>query len=306
MKVKHLLSIIAIVIVTIGVVTFFSSISKTNNVSKGPQFLYSIAGDAPNHNLNEPTYAIADMKGNVLVSDSGNHRIRVFSNKGQFLYEFGGPGSKRPLLYPYGIGLVGSNRVIVADTGAGALYEFNTRGEYVKTWLEAKTGFEPAGVFVARDKKVYVSDMAGKQIQVFSDEGKLLSKIKPEQVSLDAPQGLAVNEDGNIWVADGANYNVKLLTPKGELKSIFDGGPQRALAMAKGLALDKQGRIYVADTLSNIVRVFDKDGNDLASFGQVDDKQSSLQLPVGLSVDGDGKIYVADQGNNNIQVWDWK
>jgi DNA-binding beta-propeller fold protein YncE len=301
MKVKHLLAIVAAVLVTIGVVTFFSG---TPVVKKGPQFLYSISGSF-GQSLLEPAFAIADDKGVVFVADSGNRRIRVFSDKGRFLYEFGGPRSVKELLYPYGIGFV-EDKVIVADTGAGALYEFNRQGEYVGTWLEPKTGVEPAGVFVAPDRNVYVTDLAGGRVLVFSGAGKLLREIKPRQVALGAPQGIAVNKDGGVWVADGGNYNVKLLRPDGDLQTIFDGGPKGALTMAKGLAVDKKGRIYVADTLSKIIRVFDQDGNDLAGFGRVADGTNSLQLPVGLSVDGGGKIYVADQGSNMVHVWAWK
>ncbi|MHB9095832.1 MAG: NHL repeat-containing protein, partial [Eubacteriales bacterium] len=140
----------------------------------------------------------------------------------------------------------------------------------------------------------------------FSGKGELLQKIRSPKVTLKAPHGIAVNDDGTVWVADGGNYNVKLLKPDGELLTIFDGGPKWPLTMAKGLAVDKQGRVYVADTLSNLVRVFDKNGNDLFSIGPVNDKPSVFRLPVGLSIDRSGRIYVADQGNNKIQVWGWR
>ena len=305
MKVKHVLGVIALLLVTIGILTFFSSVNQGAK-SSGPQFLFDITGwDAPDHTLREPTFAVADQDGDIYVADSGNRRVRVFNRKGRFRFEFGGPDSKKPLLFPYGIGIA-DGKVIVADTGAGALYEFNSEGDYVKTWVEPKTGVQPAGVFVAPEQKVYVTDMAGRQVLVFSKEGKMLQKISSKQVPLGSPQGLSVNADGTVWVADGGNYNIKLLKPDGELVTIFDGGPARALTMAKGLAVDDKGRIYVADTLSNTVRGFDKAGGDLFTFGPKGEKQSSLQLPVGLSIDSDGRIYVADQGNNKIQVWGWK
>lgn len=299
-KVKYLLIISAMVIVTIFIVTFFS----TNNSGKGPQFLYNINGDS-DHALKEPVFAVASPAGDVYVSDAGNHLVRVFSKKGRFLYEFGGRGSKKVLEYPYGIGFL-KDGVIVADTAAGALYEFNDRGEYIKTWLGPEAKAQPAGVFVAEDDNVYVTDLAANQILVFSDEGKLQRKIQPREVSLNSPQGLAVNKDGTVWVADGGNYNIKLIKPNGEVKTVFDGGPKWALTMAKGLAVDKKGRIYVADTLSNVIRVFDKDSSDLTSFGPVNDKESVFKFPVGLFVDSSGQIYIADQGNNQVQVWEWK
>lgn len=302
MKLKHFLAgIIVIAVIAAGTGLFLNYLLI--KPSSEPQFLYTITGKTA-HLLKEPTFAIADDKGRVFVADSGNHRVRVFDKKGNFKSDIGGSESQKPLVYPYGIGLLDKDRIIVADTGAGALYEYNLRGEYVKTWLDADAKSQPAGVFVAQDKTVYVSDLASKQVLVFEETGQLVKKIKPLQTQLEAPLGVAVNQDGTIWVADGGNYNVKLLNNKDQVTNVFDGGPKNALSTAKGLAVDKQDRIYVADTMSNVVRVFDKQGNDLFSMGK--GQQNIFLLPNGLSIDGDGKIYIADQGNNRIQVWAWK
>lgn len=308
MKVKPKFKLILIVLIGIailaaGVALYFLFKQQIKNASKEPQLLYAIAGDSA-HLLNEPTYAIADAKGGVFVADSGNHRVRVFDKKGNYKSDIGGPTSQKPLIYPYGIGMLDKDRIIVADTGAGALYEYTIQGEYVKTWLGADAKSQPAGVFVAQDRTVYVSDLANKQILVFTETGQLVKNIKPLQTQLEAPLGVAANQDGTVWVADGGNYNVKLLNNNNQVTNVFDGGPKNALSTAKGLAVDKQGRIYVADTMSNVVRVFDNQGNDLFSMGK--DQQNTFLLPNGVSIDGDGKIYIADQGSNRIQVWGWK
>jgi DNA-binding beta-propeller fold protein YncE len=307
MKVKHLLGIIAIVLVTIGVVTFFSQSGGNNadSVSR-PKFLFSIMGEGSKTGLKEPSFAISDNRGKIFVSDTGNKRICVFNNQGNFLYDFGGTGSKKPLVYPYGIGIIDSKRVIVADTGAGALYEYNTKGEFVKLWLDTSAGIQPAAIHIVPDKEVYITDLAGRQVVVFSPEGKLLRKITSKGASLGALLGMAVESNGDIWLADGSNYNVKLLSQQGTVKKVFDGGPKLPLSMAKGLALDQQGRVYVADTLSDVIRVFDKNGNDLITIGTVNEGKRSFQLPVGVSVDNNGKVYIADQGNNKVQVWGWR
>ena len=304
MKVNHkaiLIVIIGIAVIAAGVIYFL--FKNQTNVSSKPHFLYAIAGGNTN-SLKEPTYAIADEKGTVYVADSGNHRVRIFDNKGTYKADLGGPNSKKPLVYPYGIALLDNGRVIVADLGAGALYEYTVRGEYVKAWLNAGKNFQPAGISVGTDQYIYVTDLAGKQVLVFDQAGKLVKKIKPLITKLDVPLGIIANEDGSVWVADGGNYNVKLLNSNYQVKNVFDGGPKNALSTAKGLAVDKQGRIYVADTMSNLVRVFDKQGNDLFSVGK--DQQTNLSLPNGLSIDSANRIYIANQGSNQIQVWGWK
>ena len=304
MKTKiKVISIVLLIIAVIAAGIIYFLFSQSNKVSKAPHFLYAIAGGNTNL-LKEPTYAIANEKGTVFVADSGNHRVRIFDNKGTYKADLGGPNSKKPLVYPYGIALLGNGNLIVADIGAGALYEYTVQGEYIKAWLNAGQNYQPAAISVGIDRHIYLTDLAGKQVLVFDQAGKLVKKIKPLITKLDVPLGIISNEDGSVWVADGGNYNVKLLNSNYQVMNVFDGGPKNALSTAKGLAMDKQGRIYVADTMANEVRVFDNQGNDLFSIGK--DKQPNLSLPNGLSIDSANRIYIANQGSNQIQVWGWK
>lgn len=302
MKVKHLIALLAVLVIAVSAHAFNFAFTQT---PKSLQLLSSITGGSSEHKLKEPAYAIADQAGKVYVADAGNHSVKVFDRQGSYLYEFSKTKAKEQLVYPYGIGILTRNRIVVADPGAGALYEYNSQGEYLSTWLEPRQKAQPAAVFVT-DGKVYVTDLTSRQILVFNDRGKLLRKIKPQKVELGSPLGVAVNKDGTLWVADGSNYNLKLLGENGEIKTIFDGGPKNSLSMAKGLTVDRQGRIFVADTLSNTIRVFDQTGKDLFSLGAQEDQQSQFLLPLGLSIDNDGKLYVADQGNNRIQIWCWQ
>nr|WP_269438171.1 6-bladed beta-propeller [Phosphitispora fastidiosa] len=73
--------------------------------------------------------------------------------------------------------------------------------------------------------------------------------------------------------------------------------------MVRGVAVDGNGRLYVVDTISGRVRVFDKNGGYLFSFGQPGSGDGEFVYPVGIHVDDSGKIYIADWGNNRIQVW---
>lgn len=301
MKVKHLLALLALVVIVYVAHAFNLAFTQ---FPKQPQYLFSITGGSGNHKLKDPTYALTDNEGKIFVADGGNHAVKVFSRQGSFLYEFNKTTNKASLIYPYGLGLLTGQRIVVADPGAGTLYEFNTQGKYLQTWIKPEDKLRPGAVFVTQGK-VYVTDLLGRQILVFDDRGKLLHKIKPQTVDLGAPQGLNVDNQANLWVADGSNYNVKLLGETGELKTVFDGGPQQALSMAKGLAVDGQGRIYVADQLANLIRVFDGKGNDLFSLG-LPAEQGQFLLPLGLSIDASGKIYIADQGHHQIQVWGWQ
>ncbi len=301
MKVKHILLIIIIVGAAASAV-YFGLLS--GDTVEGPKPLHMFDGGQKNR-FKEPSLAVTDHKGRIVVADSGNHRIVILNSNGKFITEIGGPKSEKPLNYPYGLGLIGKDSLLVADIEAGALLEYSLKGKFRRSW-HSGGNFKPAGVFVTPDREVYVSDLAGKQILIFTEQGKLLKAIKPRNVELDAPQGIWVNPDGTVWVADSGNYNVKLLGKNGELLNIFDGGPDLPLSSAKGLAVDDRGRIYVSDTLSSIIRVFDSKGNNIERIGQENELGTELQFPVGLFVDGEDNLYITDQGNNKIQVWNLK
>lgn len=307
MKIKYLLGIAVILAVIAGTVFFLSRNGgdKPSGPERDIHLLFEITGGA--HKLKDPVYALADDKGRIFVADAGNRVVKVFGKEGQYLFEFGGPGSEKALVYPYGLGIIDSDRLIVTDLGAGAIYEFSATGDFMKTWLPPGKESGPAAVSVSPEKKVYVTDMTGDQVLVFTPDGKLEDKLKPLRVGLKAPQGLAADKDGTVWVADGGNYNIKLLKSDGSVITAFDGGPAWPLSTVKGLTLDKEGRIYVADTLAKTVRIFEKNGGDLGGFGWGrDKKESSFLMPTGVSVDNTGHIFVADQGRNTIQIWTWK
>ncbi|HEX3032633.1 MAG TPA: hypothetical protein VHS59_10390 [Bacillota bacterium] len=303
MKVKHLLVLLLLAGVSLVVIIFprghlYVKATDMTTESKGFQLLYSIKGSGA-YRLTRPSFAVADDRGRVYIADSGNQRGLVFSQTGRMLFQFGDAKSAMPLVYPYGIGLLDSS-IIVADPGAGAIREYDQAGKYLRTWLGPEARVLPGQISVSGNQEVYVTDMAGKQILVFSPGGKLVRRVKPAEIGLGLPQGVAVNDDDNsIWVVDSENYNVKLLSPQGKLLLLFDGGPEWALSAPKGLAVDKTKGVYVSDALTNSVRLFDFKGGEIT-------QQDSLRQPAGLSVDKKGRLYIADQGNDCIQVWTWK
>lgn len=301
MKVKHLLGPVLLIVVSVLGFLIYEYVAGTNH-DPSLDYILSISGGNKTR-LKEPTYAIANEDGKIFIADSGNHRIAVFDKRGHFLYDIGGTGSRKPLFYPVAIGILG-DKLLIGDVGSNSIFLYNQDGKYISNWTNVK-GIKPFGIFIDKNKRIFVSDLAGKQILVFSKDGKLVKKIKPEKVAIDTPAGIALDSKDNLWVADSGNYNVKMIDQNGQVKEIFDGGPQKPLAMAKGLAVDSKDYIYVADTLSGEIRIFDSFGNDLESIGLSGDKAQTLHYPVGVSSYND-RIYIADQGSNNVQIWSWR
>jgi outer membrane protein assembly factor BamB len=112
-----------------------------------------------------------------------------------------------------------------------------------------------------------------------------------------SPQGLALDAQGNVYVADRGSRRVQVFDAQGGfLMAITDPrftGPRY-------VALDEVGRIYVSDA-SERVDVFDRRGDPLQSFGQSGSLPSQFSQIADLVVDAAGDLYVVDSGNARVQ-----
>jgi len=118
------------------------------------------------------------------------------------------------------------------------------------------------------------------------------------------PIGIAVDLQGNIYVADTDNHRIQMLDGYGSFIRQWggEGGADGRFSYPRGIAVDDGGRIYVADTGNHRVQVFAQNGSHLLSFGSYGSGEYGLLQPSGIAVDT-AYIYIADTGNNRIQVF---
>ncbi len=70
------------------------------------------------------------------------------------------------------------------------------------------------------------------------------------------------------------------------------------------LALSQDEKLYLADTDNHCIKVFNKEGGFLFSFGAEGDGDGYFNRPQGLVISKDGKIFVSDTDNRRIEVFD--
>jgi hypothetical protein len=108
--------------------------------------------------------------------------------------------------------------------------------------------------------------------------------------------GVALDANGNIYIADTANNRIQSFAADGTLLSTWDGlhGPT-------GIALDAAGNLYAADTDANRIVELAPDGTELASWGSWGSALGQFQQPQGIAVDpNQGTLYVADTLSNRV------
>ena len=117
------------------------------------------------------------------------------------------------------------------------------------------------------------------------------------------PKQVAVNDRGEIAVADNANHRMQLFDSKGAYLRSFGRKGRNAKSFHHGIAINKDRNIYVSECHNHIVQIFSWEGKHLGSFGGEGSLDSQLLYPRGLSLDSTGNVIVTDQGNNLIKIF---
>jgi uncharacterized protein YjiK len=139
---------------------------------------------------------------------------------------------------------------------------------------------------------------------------------------LNGPYGLAIDNAGNLYIADPANNRVRKVALGTGIISTFagngtagysgDNGPATSaeLKIPLGVALDGAGNLYIADEGNSVIRKVNASGtittiagnNTVGYSGDTGPATSaSLYGPTGVAVDSSGNLYIADTGNNRVR-----
>lgn len=120
------------------------------------------------------------------------------------------------------------------------------------------------------------------------------------------PNGLTLDSSGNLYVADGANWRIRKVTPAGVVTTVEGLGPMNAISDVK---VDANGNVYATDVIQNVIWKITPTGSISAFVGTInvtggaDGTGAAAQFnsPGGMALDANGNIFVADGGNDTIR-----
>jgi DNA-binding beta-propeller fold protein YncE len=119
---------------------------------------------------------------------------------------------------------------------------------------------------------------------------------------LNTPRGVALDSQGNVYVADTLNHRIEKFNRAGQALTTWgtEGSGDGQFKEPMGVAVDAQGNVFVADTWNHRVQKFDSTGKFVSKWNG----QPGFWGPRAIAVDGQGNVYVTDTGNKRIQKFD--
>ncbi|XP_067420725.1 tripartite motif-containing protein 3 isoform X2 [Emydura macquarii macquarii] len=243
--------------------------------------------------------------GRIVVADSNNQCVQVFSNEGQFRLRFGVRGrSPGQLQRPTGVTVDMNGDIIVADYDNRWVSIFSPEGKF-KTKIGAGRLMGPKGVAVDRNGHIIVVDNKACCVFIFQASGKLVTRFGSRGAAerqFAGPHFVAVNNKNEIVVTDFHNHSVKVYSADGEFLFKFGshGEGNGQFNAPTGVAVDGTGNIIVADWGNSRIQVFDSAGSFLSYINTLADP---LYGPQGLALTSDGHVVVADSGNHCFKAY---
>ena len=173
-----------------------------------------------------PRDVVVDSENRVYIADTGNKRVRVYALEGaEAVHQFDiGNGGSGPgeLDEPSGLEIHPDGRLFIADTWNRRIAVFDADGQHitnfrVRGWYNTTFNRPYLALDVARDT-LYVTDPDGKRVLVYSPAGECIGSFAEAGETGSLGQfmdigGIAVDEDGFVYVSDSSAAKVYKFTP---------------------------------------------------------------------------------------------
>ncbi|GAA0416211.1 NHL repeat-containing protein [Massilia aurea] len=298
-------------------------------------------GAAPASRFSDPYGVAIGPRGAIYVADGGEaNRIRVVRPDGAVSTLAGGKegfvdglGAAAAFNTPSAIALDHLGNLYVADTGNHAIRRIAPGGAVTTLAGNGSPGYVdgigraaqfngPVGIAVDDAGIVYVADTYNDRIRRIAPDGTVTTLAgtgKPNlfdgpgtAAAFDTPSALAVDHDGNLYIADTGNNAVRRLRPDGTVDTLAlppEAERRPALRRPVGLAVTRDGYLYIVASAGGRIlqmtptgefRPLEDTDHPLEPNGFGSDGTVQLNGPRGIAVARDGSLVVADANAHRL------
>ena len=298
--------------------------------------------------LSFPMGVAVDGAGNLLISDTYNRRVRrvgvdgkieTVTGNGEYGYSGdGGPASSATLSHPTGVAADSSGNLFIVDTCNQTIRKVNSEGVMATVGSAGTWNFcasygdvSPANLALDHERTLFVPDTRNFRIVKVTSSG-ITSRVAGGShgsggdggpaifAQLNFPTGVAVDHEGNLFIADRGGHRIRKVTVSGIISTVAgtgaagfsgDGGSAAAASLSSPAAVAyHNGNLFIADSGNARIRKVAPDGiittvagNGMFGFSGDGGIATAASFGTinGIAVDADGSLFVADSGNNRIR-----
>ena len=186
-------------------------------------------------NFGNPQGVAVDANGDIWVAEHSCHRVQKLDSSGNHLFYIGNTPTGAQgyttagFAYPYDVDFDTSGNVFVVDAGNEQISKFDSSGNFISQFLalpsSGQGNYEAIGLWgiaVDSDNDVYIVDRYNHRVSHYDSSGTYIDSLGVSSTTggstnalLNNPQGVAVDSDNNVYVADTNNKRIQKFDSSG-------------------------------------------------------------------------------------------
>ena len=295
-----------------------------------------VDGNAMEARFSDPFGVAVAVDGSVFISDAGEaQRIRRIGVDGAVSTVAGGTigfadgmGSEARFDTPSGVAQGMDGALYVADTGNNAIRRVTAEGMVSTIVGGLAAGYQdgpspvarfnaPVGIAVAPDGRVIVADTYNDRIRAIDSSGHV-STIAGSgrqgyvdgpalEAEFDTPCGIAIDREGNLYIADSGNGLIRKLDRRGMVSTVHPLPPGGYLPRPLGIAVSESGVLYATDDSGRVIEITPGGASRTVAgsthgFANGIGDQARMRGLAGIAVAGPGRLVVVDPRNALVRL----
>ena len=233
----------------------------------------------------------------LIVADTGNDRIQVFSLKGEYVKTL-----CHSQLKPWAMCPTLDDNIAVADTMDRCIKIISLEGALINKF---GTFLCPCGIAIDQQGKFYITDFFSSSVYVLNRQGVKIRQFdfrgqRPNAHS-SGPAQISVSKHGFVVVADTSNKQLGVFTKYGNVLSTVKHGAD--LGIPQGVCIDKYDRVWLIDSSKHCISVYTLTGQSRgvivnlsspSAQGRRHGDRNVSSSPLGLTATPEGEVFITD------------